>query len=136
MSLIIKAAGGLVINERDELLMIYRKGHWDLPKGKLDEGETLEACAVREVEEETGLQNVQLKKLIGSTNHEYVENNTSINKETHWYLMQVSGEQQLIPQVEEDITNIRWIHFNDLDIYLNNSYDNIRYIVNQYVLSK
>src|SRR4051812_48020306 len=57
---IIRAAGGLVVNDGGEMLFIFRRGKWDLPKGKLEEGEDLEECAVREVEEETGLKNVKL----------------------------------------------------------------------------
>src|SRR5215469_11706824 len=66
------AAGGLVFNDKNELLMIFRRGKWDLPKGKLDEGESIEACAVREVQEETGL-NVELQSFIGLTYHEYFD---------------------------------------------------------------
>ena len=59
---IVKAAGGLVLNENKELLFIFRRGKWDLPKGKLDEGETIEQCAIREVAEETGVKNISLNK--------------------------------------------------------------------------
>ena len=70
---IIVAAGGLVWNEKNELLMIFRQGKWDLPKGKLDDGETIEECAVREVVEETGLKEVKLGGFIGITQHEYYD---------------------------------------------------------------
>lgn len=106
---IIRAAGGLVFNNKGEALFIFRRGKWDLPKGKLDEGESLEECAVREVEEETGLKGVVLKDFLITTYHTYTENGKQILKESHWYRMEVKGIQQLTPQTEEDITDIRWV---------------------------
>ena len=94
---IVQAAGGLVVNERKEILMIFRRGKWDLPKGKLDKGETLADCAVREVEEETGLQKIKLISPLIITYHTYHEGTKFILKESHWYNMKVSGEQKLIP---------------------------------------
>lgn len=123
------AAGGLVLNERNELLMIFRRGKWDLPKGKLDEGETIEACAVREVEEETGLRNIQLNELIDTTQHTYTEKGKTIEKLTYWYSMQTDSKQQLIPQTEEDIQQIKWIPATDIHMYLENTYDNIIAII-------
>jgi 8-oxo-dGTP pyrophosphatase MutT (NUDIX family) len=125
----ITAAGGLVTNDRQELLMIFRRGKWDLPKGKLDEGETIEACAVREVEEETGLQSLELGEKIGITYHTYQENNTTILKETHWFAMHAGGNQQLVPQAEEDITRIDWVNTADLPEKLEHTYDNIIEII-------
>lgn len=123
------AAGGLVLNERNELLMIFRRGKWDLPKGKLDEGETIEACAVREVEEETGLRNIQLHELIDTTLHTYTEKGKTIEKLTYWYSMRTDSKQQLIPQTEEDIQQIKWIPVTDIHTYLENTYDNIIAII-------
>jgi len=77
---IVQAAGGLVINKNKEVLMIFRRGKWDLPKGKLDKGETLEECAVREVEEETGLKNISLHKHLLTTFHTYHESGKFILK--------------------------------------------------------
>lgn len=128
----IVAAGGIVENDDTKILFQFRRGKWDLPKGKLDEGETLEECAVREVEEETGLKNIQLGKLIGVTTHFYKENEKDIEKETHWFTMKVAGDQKLVPQVEEDILELRWVDKNDLDEYLQNTFDNIREIVRKY----
>ena len=106
---IIQAAGGLVVNEKKEILMIFRRGKWDLPKGKLDKDETLEDCAVREVEEETGLQNIKLLSPLIITYHTYHEGTKYVLKESHWYNMKVSGEQKLVPQTEEDIHAIKWV---------------------------
>lgn len=126
------AAGGIVENEEKKILFQFRRGKWDLPKGKLDEGETIEACAVREVEEETGLRNVELGELIGVTQHFYIERGKNIEKETHWYAMRSSGTQQLVPQLEEDITDLRWVAENELKYYLNHTYSNIVEIVEKY----
>lgn len=125
------AAGGLVYNEKDELLMIFRRGKWDLPKGKLDEGESIEDCAVREVMEETGLTAVVRGDLIGITYHQYFDKwvKEEVIKETHWYRMQAPGLQPLVPQTEEDIEIIKWVNGKELTDYLMNSYDNIVEIV-------
>jgi len=129
------AAGGLVTNENNELLMIFRRGKWDLPKGKLDEGETIEQCAVREVQEETGLKDVTLQNFIGITNHEYFNTytNEDVIKESHWYAMSAAPGQQLVPQTTEDIEDIEWVRKEILDIYLNNSYPNIVDIVERFL---
>jgi len=132
MSVKIVAAGGIVENEEGKILLQYRRGKWDLPKGKLDEGETIEECAVREVEEETGLKNIQLGELLGVTNHYYIEKGENIDKETYWYAMKVSGEQQLIPQTEEDIMELRWAAENELEYYLSNTFPNISEIIEKY----
>jgi 8-oxo-dGTP pyrophosphatase MutT (NUDIX family) len=126
------AAGGIVENEERKILFQFRRGKWDLPKGKLDEGETIEECAVREVEEETGLRNISLGELIGITHHSYAEKGKDIDKETHWYAMKVEGEQKLIPQIAEDIHELKWISEHELSPYLSNTFPNIIEIVEKY----
>jgi len=128
--MVIKAAGGLVKNHKGEILMIFRRGKWDLPKGKLDAGETIEECALREVEEETGLKNLELRKLLKITFHTYVQFGKHILKETHWYSMIAKGNENLIPQTEEDITETRWIKKTDLKNYLSNTFPAIAEILN------
>ncbi len=125
------AAGGLVYNETDELLMIFRRGKWDLPKGKLNAGESIEDCAVREVMEETGLTTIIRGDLIGITYHQYFDQwvKEEVIKETHWFRMRAPGLQQLVPQIEEDIEIIQWVNGKELEDYLLNSYDNIVEIV-------
>lgn len=132
MSERIIAAGGIVKNEDGKILFQYRRGKWDLPKGKLEEGESIEECAVREVEEETGLRHITLGELIGITHHLYTEKQKEIDKETYWYAMKVQGEQQLAPQLEEDILELRWVAENELQEYLSNTYPNIIEIVEKY----
>jgi 8-oxo-dGTP pyrophosphatase MutT (NUDIX family) len=122
---IVSAAGGLVINAKQDILMIFRRGIWDLPKGKLDKGETLEQCAVREVEEETGLTGIELREYIVTTYHTYTECGKHILKESHWYKMLCATEQKLVPQTEEDITDIKWVKQSDLKKYTSNTYQAI-----------
>jgi 8-oxo-dGTP pyrophosphatase MutT (NUDIX family) len=119
------ACGGLVKNKEGEILLIFRRGKWDLPKGKLDDNETLLECAVREVKEETGLTKIKAGKEIEVTYHTYVEFGKHILKESHWYLMHVRTMEILIPQVEEDITDIRWVKKDDLKNYLDNTFPTI-----------
>src|SRR5688572_5016405 len=106
---LIIAAGGLVLNPSKDILFIYRRGKWDFPKGKLDAGETLDKCAVREVKEETGLQHVRLIEPLLVTYHAYDENGKHMLKETHWYLMHAAADQKTTPQQEEDIDDIKWV---------------------------
>ena len=87
---LVRAGGGLVENETKQVLFIFRRGKWDLPKGKLDPGESLEACALREVKEETGLSAVQIKEFLLTTYHVYDENGRYILKESSWYQMKAT----------------------------------------------
>lgn len=116
------AGGGLVYNEKEEILMIFRMSKWDLPKGKLDSGETIEECALREVQEETGLKNIVLGKKLGITYHTYTERGTLILKESHWFAMKASGNEVLIPQTEEDILEVKWMDKDGLEECKKNSY--------------
>ncbi len=131
---IIIAAGGLVWNEKNQLLMIFRQGKWDLPKGKIDDGETIEDCAVREVMEETGLNDVKIGNLIGITKHEYYDSyiHQQAVKESHWYAMKATSNQTFVPQTDEDITEIKWVDVKSIHQYLKNSYLNIELIIKQY----
>ncbi len=122
---LVQAAGGLVKNEKDEILVIFRRGKWDLPKGKLDQGESLEACAVREVKEETGLTKIKLEAPLLITYHTYHEGTRFILKESHWYAMKAKSNQHLTPQTEEDIHEIKWVNTNDLKPYLENAFPSV-----------
>jgi ADP-ribose pyrophosphatase YjhB (NUDIX family) len=128
---IILAGGGIVTNEHGELLMIFRRGKWDLPKGKLDKGETIEACALREVTEETGVHNLKLGKLIVVTQHTYFDKyqHQEVIKESHWFRMTVEGVPTLIPQTEEDITAIEWTKPYNIISRLKESYDTIKTVI-------
>lgn len=128
---LIVAAGGLIKNEKQEILMIFRRGKWDLPKGKMDEGETFENCAKREVEEETGLQKPEIIKPLKITYHTYIQFGKHILKETHWYLMEVSGDEKLIPQTEEQILEIIWVKKENLQKYIANTYPTIEMVLKE-----
>ena len=123
---IVKAGGGVVFNEKEEVLLIFRRGKWDLPKGKQDKKETIEACAIRETEEETGLKNISLAKLLTITYHTYHEGARFKLKETYWFILSVSGMQQLTPQTEEDIEELKWVKPLELKKYMNNSYASVQ----------
>jgi len=105
---IIEAAGGLVFNDKGQILLIFRRGFWDLPKGKVDKGESKTETALREVREETGLQELNLGERLCETWHTYRSpKNKRILKRTTWFIMQ-SDETNLSPQVEEDIEKAVW----------------------------
>jgi len=123
--LIIQAGGGLVANDRQEYLFIFRRGKWDLPKGKLDPGETLEQCAVREVREETGLHEVRLEAPLLTTYHTYDESGHHILKESYWYRMKAADGQKIVPQQEEQITELRWVTHEGMDELLKNTFPSI-----------
>ncbi|MFB6453660.1 NUDIX hydrolase [Chitinophaga sp. Hz27] len=120
------AAGGLVINQENEVLMMFRRGKWDLPKGKQDPGEELATTAVREVAEETGLHSITLGAKLTETYHYYPMKNKKVLKHTHWYLMEFTGTELTVPQIEEDILDVQWIKLEHVGKYLQFSYENIR----------
>lgn len=137
MSTTIIAAGGIVMNPKQEILWIFRRGFWDLPKGKLDPGETIPQCALREVEEETGIHKIQLNELITITYHEYFDKylNTQVTKETHWYKMSIQDLQNGIPQTEEDIEKMEWFPIDVLEIPMQHTYENIKLVIAAYLKS-
>lgn len=122
---IVEAAGGLVRNEKGDYLFIFRNEKWDLPKGKLEKGESIEECAVREVAEECGIQPPSLGKKLVTTYHTYEHKGKKILKPTYWFEMLSNGEEQLIPQLEEGITEVRWVNPNQLEDILANTYPSI-----------
>ncbi|MFA9388841.1 MAG: NUDIX domain-containing protein [Prolixibacteraceae bacterium] len=126
---IVEAAGGLVVNTQDQILCIYRWDRWDLPKGKIEKGETIKEAAVREVEEETGIRGVQLKAFKTTTYHIYASpyhNNKLILKPTHWFNMLYLGSEKLRPQLKEDIVRAEWFNKTDLDEVRNNTYSSLK----------
>lgn len=132
--LIIEAAGGMVMNQYGELLMMKRRGFWDMPKGKLDEGETIEECAVREVSEETGLSNLSIIKKLQTTYHTYIYKGAEAIKPSHWYLMSHIGNEELIPQTEEDITEIRWVNKEEARSLVDQAYPSIAEMIEYYYI--
>jgi len=121
----VKAGGGFILDENNAVLMMFRRGKWDLPKGKLDKKETIEECAVRETEEETGLKNIELISPLITTHHTYHEGTKSIMKETSWFRMKVTGDQKLVPQTSEQISKLEWVNKDDLEKYKKNSFPSV-----------
>lgn len=113
----VTAAGGVVvrtIDGKEQLLLMFRRGMWDLPKGKLDAGETIEQCALREVSEETGVNGLTITQFLTQTHHEYVDAFGMWSKTTHWYLMSIEGDGgELVPQSEEDIEQLEWVSLDE-----------------------
>ena len=132
--LIIEAAGGMVFNPRGELLMMLRRGQWDMPKGKLDEGETIEECALREVEEETGISNLRISGKLQTTYHTYSIHGNIVLKPSHWYKMESTGSEELVPQVEEDITELLWVDKLKATELAKKAYPSIREMIEKYYL--
>jgi 8-oxo-dGTP pyrophosphatase MutT (NUDIX family) len=128
------AGGGVVVNENNQVLFIYRRKKWDLPKGKLDPGEDIKACAIREVMEETGIRNLTRGNLIIVTTHSYEENGMNMQKETHWFEMKAStvDNSTLTPQLEEDIEKIEWVSPENLEEYLSETYTTIQQVLNSW----
>lgn len=132
----IDAAGGIVINQKDNsILMIKRFDKWDLPKGKLESGETLEEAAEREVQEECNISHLRVTKFIGPTYHIYPLKGEMILKSSYWYEMEITQEpRNLTPQTEEGITEIIWVKRNQLQEYLNNTYGTIHHLLKTYAI--
>jgi 8-oxo-dGTP pyrophosphatase MutT (NUDIX family) len=129
---VIQAAGGMVLNAHKETLMIFRRGKWDLPKGKLERGEKMEECALREVEEETGLKSIHIDHFLLETHHTYHESGKFFLKESHWYLMKTTADTALVPQKEEDIAQAVWAEEKKVTEYLKNSFPSIVDVINLY----
>ena len=125
----IHASGGVVFNN-DNLLMIFRNGFWDLPKGKIEINESEMECAVREVEEECGIDKLTVVKFLKYTYHTYVEDDQAILKKTSWYLMLSNSKKKLTPQKSEGISKVIWVSKNDISFKLENSFENIKDLLN------
>lgn len=125
----IKAAGGLVVNPDCEILFIHRRGHWDLPKGKMEKGETKKQTAIREVMEETGAVDLEIQDKLVTTKHLYRgKSGKRFVKKSYWYLM--TGPHQILEaQTEEDIEEARWMTLSDWDKETIPTYDNIRLVI-------
>ena len=127
---VVKAAGGVVIKE-DEILMIYRNDCWDLPKGKMEDGETKEETALREVEEECSIQNLKIEKKLPTTYHVFYENNKYKLKITYWYTMTTDDDSIPIPQDEEGISKAAFIPKNSISSHYAEMYRSIHELINK-----
>ncbi len=119
---IVNAAGGLVLNSEKQLLVILRKGKWDLPKGKVDENESITHAALREVNEETGVNKLEIVQELPTTYHAYIENQKWVLKKTFWFEMRANYKKPLQPQMEESITIAKWVSNKEVTPLLYNTY--------------
>jgi ADP-ribose pyrophosphatase YjhB (NUDIX family) len=127
---VIDAAGGLVKNKQTQWLFIYRHNKWDLPKGKLEKNEAITDAAIREVEEECGIKGLSIVKQIPSTYHIYFINSKAVLKRTYWFEMDCTDQSPLIPQLEEGITDVKWLSKNELKKVWDNTYESVRDVMN------
>lgn len=128
--ILIKAAGGIVSNEANKYLFIFRNGKWDLPKGKIEKGENSRVAAVREVQEECGIRIDSCRDKVCNTYHIYEINGAMVIKKTAWYWMRAIKQKKLIPQLEEGITDARWLSAGNLMLVRQNTYPLIRDLIN------
>ncbi len=134
--LVIRAAGGVVSNERDEVLFIHRLEKWDLPKGKVEEGEALELAALREVEEECAISKLELKEHLITTYHTYSLKGEQVLKSTDWYVMRHQGNEIPQPQTIEGITEVRWIAKKDWGMVHANTFPSVIDVLQAYDSSR
>lgn len=127
----ITAAGGVVRNTGQQVLLIYRNGKWDLPKGKVEPGEAVQEAAIREVQEECGLIDLSIKSALRTTYHTYTIGSERILKTTHWFELAVSGEMTPTPQTEEGITDTRWFDPTDMKEPMQNTHASIRELLGE-----
>ena len=119
----IEAAGGIVTNKNGEIMVIHRLGVWDLPKGKIETGESPEIAAIREVEEECGISQLSINHKITDTFHTYELKGKPVLKRTYWYAIDCASTEKPTPQQEEDITIACWT--TDLSKVLSHTYPSI-----------
>ena len=129
----IYASGGIVKNKKSEILFIFRRGKWDLPKGKADKGETKKQTALREVKEETGVKKLAINKFFRTSFHIVRSNKKYYLKETTWYLMSSNYEGDLIPQIDEGIKSVKWKNLNQVKKIKEKTFKNISIILDDYL---
>lgn len=133
---LIDAAGGVVKNKDNKLLFIFRLGKWDLPKGKMDKGETLKQTAIREVEEECGISKLKITGSLTTTYHTYKLNGKDMVKASHWFKMTTTDNSPLKIQTEEHITDARWVSDKEIPALLANAYPSIAEVMGEYLDEK
>ncbi len=114
---VIEAAGGFVTNFNHDALFIHRRGFWDLPKGKIDQGESVQEAALREVNEECGIGDLSIVSELPATYHVYTEKGDEVLKITHWFTMVTTTTEEPTPQLDEGIDEVRWVarkHWREL----------------------
>ena len=130
---VIFASGGIVKNDNNQILFIYRRGKWDLPKGKAEKGESIRETAVREVIEETGIEKLKIDKYFSNTFHIVRNNKKYFLKETSWFLMSSNFKGKLKPQINEGIKSVKWKTFDDAKKIKKKTYGNISIILTDFL---
>ena len=133
---IVEAGGGIVVNKNKEILFIFRRGKWDLPKGKLEKHEKIKKGAIREVEEECGITNPVVREHLITTMHKFKSKGKECLKKTYWYIMDYEGDEELVPQLEEDITKAKWMSEEKFDKVFKNTFPSIADVLNAYLERK
>ena len=128
---VVIAGGGKVYNQKNEVLFIKRNGKWDLPKGKAEKKENIETTAIREVEEETGVKNLEITKFLYHTYHIFKRSGKYRLKVTYWFEMKTNYDQKLVPQQNEGITKVKWKNLDQSKKALQKSYANIQDLFSQ-----
>ena len=128
---VVEAAGG-VVEKEGKFLMIHRRKVWDIPKGKLEKGETIRKCAVREVCEETGVK-VKITGKIDAVWHTYIDRKKYILKKTHWFAMSCVNDKKMAPQKGEGIKKVTWMSVDEVRKVLRRSYRSIRHVMQEYI---
>ncbi|MEA1786847.1 NUDIX domain-containing protein [Arenibacter sp. GZD96] len=123
---LVVAAGGVVTNKSGKVLFIYRNDKWDLPKGKVEKGESIEEAALREVIEETGVQDLKIENFLQATYHIFKRNGKYKLKEVHWFSMSTNYKGDLTGNLEEGIEKVKWKGPKKIKRALQNSYTNIK----------
>lgn len=133
---LIKAAGGIVVNPKGQLLFIYRNKKWDLPKGKMEKGEQPEETALREIAEETGISDLKLTGFIKETYHTYVLDGKPVLKKTFWFELACNSNMRPVPQVEEGITKVKWMKKQEVNKALAKTYSLIQGLTRDFLNQK
>ncbi len=133
---VVVAGGGKVYNQENKVLFIYRNNHWDLPKGKAEKGESIEMTSIREVEEETGVTGLEITRFLKKTYHVFKRNGKFKLKLTYWFEMKTEARDTLIPQIEEDITKVKWKSPKKTSKALTNTYGTITQLFGREYLNK
>lgn len=126
---VIEAAGGVVKNSEGKILLIFRNGKWDLPKGKIEKGETPEQAAVREVEEECGITGLKITRSLAPSFHTYKDGEKLILKKTWWFEMTTTDKSKLVPQHEEGITKVEWRDRSGLQEAMKNTFHSVAEVI-------
>ncbi len=125
---LIEAAGGIVKGERGYLL-IKRHGLWDIPKGKMEEGENPRETAVREIEEECGISSPKIERDLCVTYHTYPYKGKMVLKKTHWYYLSYDGNDELSGQLDEGITEAKWMNLQEMLSIRGNTFGSINEVL-------